>query len=65
MKRVGGLVRHIAAGMTTAGRDGLTPQRQLAGIREPLQHLLVQAQRLFIDDILPQLRSLGVEVCHW
>src|ERR671921_1922849 len=46
MVRVAGLRRQVAAGVTTAPPDGLTPQQQLDAIRAKVAMLDADARRL-------------------
>lgn len=65
MKRVGGLNRQIAAGVTTLSPDGYTPRQQIASIKAALLPLLAEQQRLFIREIRPALRKEGIEFLEW
>ncbi|MBN8549713.1 MAG: polyphosphate kinase 1 [Deltaproteobacteria bacterium] len=65
MKRVGGLNRQVAAGISTLSPDGSTPRQQLAAIRKALLPLLAEQQRIFSRDIRPALLSEGIEFVHW
>lgn len=65
MKRVGGLQRQVAAGITTLSPDGRQPQQILAAIRSKILPLLEAHSKSYLDDIKPKLKSAGVEIVHW
>src|SRR3989338_6807250 len=60
MKRVGGLKRHVAYGISAKSSDGQTPEMQLAMITRRLQPMLKKQ-----SDLIAKLtESLRVEGCH-
>ena len=61
MKRVGGLKRQIAYGLTPKSSDGQTPKKQLQMIAKALGPMLVQ-QSLLMDQFRIELAHLGSEV---
>lgn len=62
MKRVGGLKRHIAAGVTAPSVDGMTPERQLKAIRHFLIPQMVEWERVFFEELKPQLGESRIEL---
>lgn len=60
MKRVGGLKRHVAYGVSAKSSDGQTPEMQLAMIRKRLQPML-KKQRELTSNLLTELGHQG---CH-
>ncbi len=60
MKRVGGLKRHVAYGISAKSSDGQTPEMQLAMITRRLQPML-RKQKELIHKITEDLRTEG---CH-
>ena len=65
MKRVGGLKRLIAAGITRSSIDGLTPKIQIAAIRRTLIPQRQLAKDIFVNEIRPALKDAGIEVLEW
>jgi len=65
MKRVGGLKRQIAEGVVACSADGLTPQQQLAAIRQAVGPMLQEQARVWRDDILPALTDQRVILHAW
>jgi polyphosphate kinase len=55
-KRVGGLKRQVAAGVTTPSPDGRTPEEQLALIREAVVPLYNRLTSFWSDTLVPRLR---------
>lgn len=64
-KRVGGLKRQIAAGVTTRTPDGLTPSQQLLAIREAVLPMLREQAEGFTQLIKPELAQRGVHLLEW
>ena len=62
MIRLAGLKRKLAAGVTDPGPDGRTPTAQFALIRRMVQRLLDEHSAIVRDDLLPTLRSAGIEI---
>ncbi len=62
MVRVGGLKMQIAAGVTKAPPDGLTPAQQLAAIRKAAHKLMGESRVLLQNELMPGLRDEGVNV---
>jgi polyphosphate kinase len=65
MKRVGGLKRQAAAEGMLLSPDGYTAKQQLVMIRRALLPLLAEQERIFLDEIKPQLRAEGIEFLAW
>ncbi len=60
MKRVGGLKRHVAYGISAKSSDGQTPEMQLAMITRRLQPMLKKQ-----DELIKKINSdLKTEGCH-
>jgi polyphosphate kinase len=55
-KRVGGLKRQAAAGVTTPSPDGRTPQEQLARIRTAVERLYRRLTAFWKETLVPKLR---------
>lgn len=64
-KRVGGLKRQIEAGILTRTTDGLTPEQQLAMIRQRVIPMLEEQARCFTDDVQPALAKQGIHLLRW
>ncbi|HSD18693.1 MAG TPA: polyphosphate kinase 1 [Anaeromyxobacter sp.] len=65
MIRVAGLEQQVAAGVTDAAADGLTPTEQLAAIRLEVLRLTRALGACLHDELIPQLESAGVHVLDW
>ncbi|MCL5270911.1 MAG: polyphosphate kinase 1 [bacterium] len=65
MKRVGGLKRQLAAGVSGLSIDGLTPQEQLALIRADVLKMIEAQDRLLRDVLTPELYEAGLRVVGW
>lgn len=61
MKRVGGLKRHVAYGVSAKSSDGQTPEMQLAMIMKHLQPMLKKQKELYLS-LNKELRSNGCEI---
>jgi len=64
-KRVGGLKRQIAAGVLTRSPDGMSPQQQLAQIRQMVLTMLQQQAECFTREMKPALAEHGIHLLHW
>jgi polyphosphate kinase len=62
MIRVSGLKETFEEGVTTRSPDGMTPEEQLKEIRARLIPMIAEQTRCLQGEILPQLRSSGIEV---
>jgi len=56
-KRVGGLKRQVAAGVTTPSPDGRTPEEQLGLIRDAVVPLYNRLTSFWSDTLVPRLRT--------
>ena len=65
MVRVAGLKRQVDAGLSSRSSDGRTPREQLAAIAEKALPLVARHDRLFLDEILPELGKEGIDVYRW
>lgn len=64
-KRVGGLKRQIEAGVLQRSPDGMTPQQQLAAIRQMVLPMIEQQAACFRDVIRPRLAQHGIHLLKW
>ncbi len=62
--RVAGLINQ-AATSRKAGPDGMTPTEQLASIRDAVLALNERTDRVFLEELLPQLADAGIELALW
>jgi polyphosphate kinase len=60
MKRVGLLIRQVAAGMVSRKPDGLTPKQQLQAIRQKVEAMLGRRGQAYTQQILPALAQSGI-----
>ncbi len=65
MKRVGGLQRQLAAGVTRRSMDGKTPLEQLDEIRAIVSREVTALDQLWLEDLLPALKEEGIAVAAW
>ncbi|MBX3064637.1 MAG: polyphosphate kinase 1 [Anaerolineae bacterium] len=65
MVRVSGLKDQVIAGVFDATPDQLTPQQQLALIRERVMPMLLDQRRIFHEEIIPALADQGVFVLRY
>lgn len=61
-KRVGGLKRQIAAGVTELSVDGLTPADQLKAIRIEVKKMIESYRSCFFDELKPKLHEKGLYI---
>lgn len=61
MKRVGGLKRHVAYGVSAKSSDGQTPEMQLVMIMKHLQPMLKKQKELFYS-LSRELKQYGCEI---
>ncbi len=62
MIRVSGLKDQIAAGVSTAPADGMTPTQQLDELRSRILSQLQEQRRIFYDEIMPALTAAGIHL---
>src|SRR5262245_52639703 len=62
MVRVSGLQEQLETNPTLLSADGLTPAAQLKLISERLRPLLLRQTNCLLNDVLPGLKNLGVEI---
>ncbi len=65
MKRVGGLKRHLAAGVITRSPDGFSPTEQLIDIRKTVLPMIEAQVRCFEETLVAKLASSGVSLLTW
>jgi polyphosphate kinase len=65
MKRVGGLKHQLASNVRELSPDNRTPRQQLAEIDRKVRPLLARQRRLFNDELLPALKTHGLEIAAW
>ena len=63
--RVAALKGQVAAEVSTRSSDGLSPARQLTEIARRVDQMVLENERILLDDLLPQLAAEGVTVCRW
>lgn len=64
MKRVGGLKRHVAYGISAKSSDGQTPEMQLSMIKKRLP-LMLKKQKDNSESLLKELKKEGCEVLSY
>ena len=65
MIRVSGLRNQLETGALEAPPDGMSPAEQLAAIWERLQPMLETRMECWREDLLPKLRSAGVNILDY
>ncbi len=65
MKRVGGLKRQVAFGISPKSSDGKTPVQQLAEIRKLAQVAIVDQANCFIKTLKPALAEKKIFIVKW
>lgn len=63
--RLAGLDDQVAAGITRRSADGRTPAEQLEAIREVVEELCDEQQRLYLEQIEPSLAGEGIALLGW
>ena len=64
MVRVAGLRRQRSAGVQQLDAEGRSPAEQLAAIDEGVRRMLARARRTLHEELIPQLRSIGVTIAE-
>ena len=64
-KRVGGLKRQAAAGVTTPSPDGRTPHEQLALIRDAVEPLYRRLTTFWGETLVPRLRDADLHILDY
>ncbi|MBC7456710.1 MAG: polyphosphate kinase 1, partial [Bdellovibrionaceae bacterium] len=64
MKRVGGLKRHVAYGVSAKSSDGQTPEMQLAMIMKRIGPMLKKQKETYIG-LMKELKNNGCEICSY
>nr|WP_170837394.1 RNA degradosome polyphosphate kinase [Actinopolyspora xinjiangensis] len=65
MVRVAGLKRREETGLSVRSADGLSPHEQLTRISARNQDLVERLDRVFLDELLPELEANGIRVLSW
>jgi polyphosphate kinase len=65
MKRVGGLKRHVAIGVSAKSSDGQTPTQQLQMIRKQAIEMVKLQADLFEKNIKPNLVAQNIHLLQW
>lgn len=65
MKRVGGLKRHVAYGVSPKSADGKTPLLQLQEIRHIVNPMLKDQAHCYLKLLKPSLEKEGVHLLSW
>lgn len=63
--RVAGLKDQVAAGIVAPSPDGRTPAEQLLAIRDRVQALVREQERIFLEDVVPALAEHGIVFSSW
>jgi polyphosphate kinase len=63
--RVAGLKDQLAAGLAAPSPDGRTPAQQLSELRERVAELVHRQERLFLDQVTPDLSEVGIILSSW
>ena len=65
MKRVGGLKRQVAYGISSKSSDGQTPAQQLASIRAFVIPMLKEQATIFLKSLRPTLEQNKIFLVEW
>ncbi len=65
MVRVAGLADQVAAGITSAPPDGLSPLTQLAEIRTKVEAQVERLEAVQVEELFPLLHKEGIEILGW
>jgi polyphosphate kinase len=65
MIRIAGIKEQIAANVSEPSIDGLTPIEQLKKIEKTLKPLLKILDRVWLDEIIPELKKNNIHLCSY
>jgi len=65
MKRIGGLRRQLAAGVTQPSRDGRTAAQQLDEIGAAVRAMIATQRDVLTGDLLPKMHEQGIKLVKW
>ena len=65
MKRVGGLKRQVALGISPKSSDGKTPTQQLVEIRQHILEMIKHQAHVFSKSLHPTLKESGIFLLRW
>jgi len=65
MKRVGGIKRQIACGVSVLSKNSKPPEKHLAEIRKFVTPMLKEQAEIFVDQIQPALKKAGILLLKW
>jgi polyphosphate kinase len=63
--RVAGLKDQAFAGLTATTPDGRTPAQQLLEVRDRVEQLVTELERVFLEQVAPGLAEVGVVFSGW
>jgi len=63
--RVAGLKDQVAAGLSSTSPDGRSPAQQLLEIRDRVQELCREQERIFLEVVVPRLAEHGIVFSSW
>lgn len=63
--RVAGLKDQVAAGLLATSPDGRTPVQQLLEVRERVEGLVAHHERIFLEQVAPELAEVGIRFSGW
>ncbi len=63
--RVAALKDQIVAGIDQTSPDGRTPAQTLAAVGQQVLDFVDRSDGAFVDELVPELRSAGIDVISW
>ncbi len=63
--QVAGLRRQVVAGIKNLALNGSKPDRLLTDVRASLERMVRRQETLLLDDVSPELKLKGIELCDW
>jgi polyphosphate kinase len=63
--QVAGLRRQVVAGIKNLALNGSKPDRLLTDVRASLERMVRRQEKLLLDDVGPELKLKGIELCDW